>query len=270
MYRKLTYIKHEYDLELFKIDEFDDKDRFVYNKINNQEGVLETRIKYDELGNVVLEENFVDGKMSDYTVTEFNNENEPVSISVFIPDELYEKTVITKSGNIETSISTVDGVESLKTITEKNETNTILTEYEYGELVRKVVSEDTEQGRKETIYDENNNITFYENYEFDSDDNILRHEVFNHILEKVALEVRNYHNCNIIDITYESIEEYQYYTYKYDANNNLIDYNIKDKKDNILGFDKSVFDDKNREIETISYSMGFQPKHYEIKYEEII
>lgn len=269
MYRKLTYIKHEYDLELFRIDEFDTENRLVYNKIINQEGVLETKIKYDGLGNVILEENFVDGKMSDYTVTEFNYDNEPISISVFIQDELYEKTVITKSKNLETSISTVDGVESLKIITETNETNTILSEYEYGEFVRKVVSEDTEQGRKEIIYDENNNITFYENYEFDRDDNILRHEVFNAILEKVALEVRNHHNGNIIDITYESIEEYQYYTYEYDANNNLIDYKIKDKKDNILGFDKSVFDDQNREIETIAYSMGFQPIHYEIKYEEI-
>ena len=163
-----------------------------------------------------------------------------------------------------------NGIESLKTITETNETNTILTEYEYGEFVRKVVSEDTEQGRKETIYDENNNITFYENYEFDSDDNILRHEVFNPILEKVALEVRNYKNGNLIDVSYNSIEENHFYTYVYDANNNIIDYKIKDDKDNVLAFEKSVYDDKNREIETISYSMGFQPKHYEIKYEEII
>ena len=269
MYRKLTYIKHEYELELFKIEEFDSNKNLIYNKIVHPDEVLETKITYDKSGNVILEENFIDGKMSDCSVSEFNENNEPISISVIIQDELYEKTEFIKTEKEEISVSMVEGKESSKTITESNENNSISTEYEYGDFVKKTVSIDTENGRKDTIYNENGEITFYENFEFDENDNILKHEVFNHILEPVSKEIHTYKNGNLISINYESIEEYQYYTYEYDSNNNLIDYKVLDRKNNVLGFEKAIFDDKNRKIETISYSMGFQPIHYEIKYEDL-
>ncbi|MEN8929226.1 MAG: hypothetical protein ABF242_09915 [Flavobacteriales bacterium] len=270
MHRKLTFIKQKYDLELFRVDEFDANKRLVYNKINDQEGLLETKFKYDNSGNVVLEENFVDGKMSDYTVTKFDNDGEVLSISVFIADELYEKTTCTKTESGEITITTIDGVESSKKITETDEFKSITTEYEFGEFVRKVISEDTDEGRKETIYDENNVILQYQNYEFDENDRILRHEVFSPILEPLSTEIHTYSHGNLIQIAYESIEQTEFYNYDYDDKNNIIAYKVTDRKDNVVAFEKSVFDEENREIEKSSFQMGFQPIDYVMQYEEII
>ncbi|MFT6151465.1 MAG: hypothetical protein ACJAY9_000855, partial [Flavobacteriales bacterium] len=52
MYRKLTYLKHNYELELVQIEEFDNKDQLTYIKEINREGTIETRFIFDKNNNV--------------------------------------------------------------------------------------------------------------------------------------------------------------------------------------------------------------------------
>ena len=268
MYRKLTYLKHNYELELVQIEEFDNKDQLTYIKEINREGTIETRFIFDKNNNVTQEENFVDGVLSDKSEYLFNKEASLLSHKLIIENEVIEETNKKYTDDTISEVMFQNGDEAQKTVTEYKEGESTAMIYEFGEFAEKKVSKESQKFTNSIVYSPDNSIIYYENYSYDESDQITKHEILNPNKELISVENYKYDKENLSEISFSSDEESNCQRYFRDENNNVIKFEITDDNGRIVHFTNSIFDDKNREIEKVVFSDGTD-NLFEIKYEEI-
>ena len=268
MYRKSTYLKHKYDLELVQIEEFDDNKQLTYIKEINREGTIETRFEFDENGNVSEEKNYVDGVISDTSKYLFDKDGSLLSHKFIIDNEVVEETIIEYSEFKTTETIFQNGEEAKKTITDYKEGESIELTYEFGELVEKKISEELHLFTKSIEYNSENEIVFFENYYFNEKDQVTKHEILTPNKEVISVENYTYDNENLSEISFSSDEESNCQKYYRDENDNLIKFEITDGHGRIVYFSHSVFDSSNREIEKVVLMNGNE-ELFEIKYEGV-
>ncbi len=268
MYRKLTYIKHEYELELVQMEEFNENDQLTYIKEINREGTLESRFKFDVNGNVTEEENLVDGVLSDKSEYIFDKEGNLLSHKFIIDNEVIEETKreVTDSTTIEKMYQ--NGEEVKKSISEYKEGESRGLFYEFGELVEKQITKESKEFSNSIAYSSNDEIIYFENYYYNSKDQITKHEILNPDKTINSIETYIYNNENLAKISFSSDTEKNCQRYERDKNGNVIRFEITNEDGNVVHFSNSEYDDKNRLIARVDYSNGVDTL-FEIKYEEI-
>lgn len=269
MYRKLTYIKQKYESELVQIEEFNNKNLLTYIKEINREGTIETRFEFDNNDNVTLETNYVDGKLSDKAEYLFNEEGSLLSHRFIIDNEVIEETKRELTESTITEVVYKSGEEVMKTIYEYKEGESTSFIYEYGELAEKKNTKELKGQTNSIAYNPENEVTYYENYYYDDNDQITKHEILNQNKQVISVENYNYDQEEIIEISFSSDQESNCQRYFHDENNNVVKIEVTDENGRIIQFTNSIFDSENREIEKVVFSNG-RDNLFEIKYEEII
>ena len=268
MYRKSTYIKQKNDLKLVQIEEFDSNEQLTYIKEINREGTIETRFLFDENNNVTKETNFVDEVLSDISDYVFDKEGNLLSHKFIIENEVIEETSreVTEETTIEVMFQ--NGEEAQKTITEYKDGESTTTVYEFGNLAEKKITSETKKSSKSIAFGPDDSIIYYENYFYDENDQIIKHEILNPDGEINSSENYKYDKENLTEISFSSYEETNCQRYFRDENNNLIKFEIRGDNDRLIHHASSVFDSENREIEKTVFTNG-NTELFEIKYEQI-
>jgi hypothetical protein len=268
MHRKLTYIKHEYESELVQIEEFDNNNQLTYIKEINREGTIESRFEFDSNDNVTQEINYLDGILSDKSEYLFDKEGDLLSHKLIIEDEIVEETKREAKDLHSTETMWQNGEEVKKIISEYKDGESTKMIYEMGDLAEKKISKESQEHTKSIVYSPDNTILYYENYFYDENDQIVKHEILTPTKEIISVENYKYKNKNLTEISFSSDQDINSQKYSRDKNNNLIKFEITDENGMLVHLTDSIFDSENREIEKIVFSNGSK-NLFEMKYEKI-
>lgn len=285
MVRKLTYIKHQYDSELIKIEEFDEENQLLYLKEIAVDGISETKVEYHSFQNIKSETNFLDGEKISLYSYEYNSKDQLISQKMYMADELFEETDISYTSDSKISITKQNGKEISKYISNKQENKTRTLCYEDNEFIEKSILIETKNPRitKEIIYSPEDEILAYENNFFNEDGYLHLYEQLDSnksILLKEEYEFKESLIVKIIKEGYASIDFKDTIFISYDSKGREIKSETRNENNVIKEFVHTAYDSKDREIEMVLYSVeeansaygnggSNEEIHYFFEYEEI-
>ena len=255
---------------MVQVEEFDNQRQLIYEKLLSPEGRFETRYKYDENGNSILEENYSNGEKTDHSIFKYDEGGFIIMSHFFINDELYKSTEVntTESGSITTTY--IEGVEVLKIVNETKGDHSTSIEYEQGEIVKKVTSYESKQVLKETIHNGEGAILYYKNSYFDEEGRLLKNECLSLNLNIISEEIYTYKNKLLIHFSYRNFDEnlHHFLNHDYDNQGNMLKKEVRDEQNQLLEFELFEYDSNNRLIKKVIIEEG-KSSELVIQHEEI-
>jgi len=249
---------------------FDDQNNLIRIVDYSMRPHEEKKFTYDDKNQVVLEEVYIEGRMSDSHEFDYDSEGKIIERRHTINGELYEKTTVEYADGIEKRISLQDGEESQRVEVESDGDVKTIRVFNYGELVQMntVITE----GNKITTKSEMPGMdqTYTEVEILNENGDVIERSEFVGDNQKISTFRQEFDGKNRTKTSFENLNQPHtdyHETYTYDEKGNQTGYEKTDASGRLIGFEKVRYNELNKIIE-IAGNNGSSKYHNRIDYDD--
>ncbi len=248
---KKTYqIFKEEEKKLVYKEYIDDKGNKVSYNDHQGEDLHQVNFEYDTDGRLIEERELDNGVETSRTEYLYNSNGDIINTKIFVADELFEelqqeffetgflRRTIRHGEEVERMAEHEEGEKSVREFFNDSE----LIERHIGRLDPESMIEIVE------IFDKDDQLRFIDEYHYDSNKKILKHESRDLDGNLMVLSERTYQNDRLIFEKHEDYINGTFYEtiYEYDENGNLLSLDSRTPSGEILDYLKQEFDSQNR------------------------